>query len=60
VLELNGYKKAFIDSVRNTDKTQQNSSEFEIRVSIPYVKGVSVKIKSIFPEPTARSAVRGY
>ena len=45
VLELNGYKKAFIDSVRNTNKAQQNSSEFEIRDStcIPYVKGVSEK-----------------
>ena len=60
VLELNGYKKAFIDSVRNTNKAQQNSSEFEIRGStcIPYVKGVSEKIKSILTRAGVRTAIK--
>jgi hypothetical protein len=60
VLELNGYKKAFIDSVRNTNKAQQNSSEFEIRGStcIPYVKGVSEKIKSILTRAGVRTAFK--
>ena len=60
MLELNGYKKAFIDSVTNTNKAQQNSSEFEIRGStcIPYVKGVSEKIKSILTRAGVRTAFK--
>jgi hypothetical protein len=60
VLELNGYKKAFIDSVRNTNKTHQNPSEFEIRGStcIPYVKGVSEKVKSILTRGGVRTAFK--
>jgi hypothetical protein len=58
VLELNGHKKAFIDSVRSANNTQQNSSEFEIRGStcIPYVKGVSEKVKSILTRAGVRTA----
>ena len=60
VLELNGYKKAFFDSVRNTNKTQQNYSEFEILGStcIPYVKGVSEKVKSILTRAGIRTAFK--
>ena len=48
VLKLNGYRKAFVDSVRNMKKTQ-DSSEFYNRGSmcVLYVKGVSEKVKSI-------------
>jgi hypothetical protein len=58
VLELNGHKKAFIDSVRSANNTQQNSSEFEIRGStcISYVKGVSEKVKSILTRAGIRTA----
>ena len=60
MLELNGYKKSFFDSVRNTNKTQQNSSEFEIRGStcILYVKGVSEKVKSILTRAGIRTAFK--
>ena len=60
MLELNGHKKAFIDSVRSANNTQQNSSEFEIRGStcILYVKGVSEKVKSILTRAGIRTAFK--
>jgi hypothetical protein len=53
-------KRFSIYSVRNTNNTQQNSSEFEIRGStcILYVKGVSEKVKSILTRAGIRTAFK--
>jgi hypothetical protein len=42
VLELNGYKRAFINKTITDDTTTRHNADFEFRGStcLPYVKGV--------------------
>ena len=59
-LELNGYKKRFIEKVIN-ERTQVNRNvENEIRGStcLPYVKGVSEKVKSVLTKAGVRVAFK--
>ena len=59
-LELNGYKKRFIEEVIN-DRTQVNRNvENEIRGStcLPYIKGVSEKVKSVLTKAGVRVAFK--
>ena len=49
VLELNSYKRTFIDKTITDDTTTHHNTEFEFRGStcLPYVKGVSDRVKNI-------------
>ena len=49
VLELNGYKRTFIDKTITDDTATRHNTEFEFRGStcLPYVKGVSDRVKNI-------------
>ena len=45
VFGWNGYPKSFISNSTNRDSTQDQSSADEVRVVIPYVRGLSEDIR---------------